>query len=92
MRNVDRTDIYIYIIYIYIHIYRIFSPVVRLGGLAPARPITSAMLSILGRAGATLYELQAQSVYLMLYATHFGRAGATPLVLAQKPHALPCVL
>ena len=35
MRSVDgtrRTDIYIYI-------YRKFSPVVRLGGLAPARPI-----------------------------------------------------
>ena len=29
--------------------------------------ITSAMLSIFGRAGATLYELQAQSVYLMSY-------------------------
>ena len=28
---------------------------------------TSAMLSIFGRAGATLYELQAQSVYLMSY-------------------------
>ena len=43
MRNVDetrRTDIYIYTyIYIYIYIYRKFSPVVRLGGLAPARPI-----------------------------------------------------
>ena len=39
MRNVDetrRTDIYIYT---YIYIYRKFSPVARLGGLAPARPI-----------------------------------------------------
>jgi hypothetical protein len=30
---------------IYMYIYRKFSPVVRLGGLAPARPIMSVVLS-----------------------------------------------
>ena len=32
--------------YIYIHIYRKFSPVVRLGGLAPARPISTVHIII----------------------------------------------